>query len=75
MTTDTEDLSANAETPDDINRLIAEAEERGYKRGLNEQIRKQMEEPGVWEAIGRKPETPQAAFEILARQRPSIWND
>lgn len=65
MATDTEN----------IDRLIAEAEERGYKRGLNEQIRKQMEEPGVWESPAREAETPPAAFEILARQRPSIWND
>lgn len=75
MTTNPEELSTGAETTDDINRLITEAEERGYRRGLNEQIRKQMEEPGVWEGPGRPPENRPETFEILARQRPSIWND
>lgn len=28
---------------------LAEAEERGYQRGLNEQISKKMELPGEWE--------------------------
>ena len=57
-----------------LGQQLAEAEERGYRRGLEEQIRAKMGEPGVWES----PQQPAAVaeepgFRILADRRRSIW--
>lgn len=56
-----------------LNQIIAEAEQRGYERGLNAQIDKQMERPGVWEQPPQ-PDNPEE-YQILAFPRPSIWNN
>lgn len=61
-----------------LEQQLAEAEERGYRRGLNEQIESRMNEPGTWEgtasatepAPGAAPE----AFRILGSRRRSIWD-
>ena len=57
-----------------LEQQLAEAEERGYRRGLEEQIRAKMGEPGVWES----PQQPAAVaeepgFRMLADRRRSIW--
>lgn len=54
---------------------LAEAEERGYRRGLNEQIEKKMREPGVWEGPGQAAPEETQGFEILSEVRKSIWED
>lgn len=57
----------------DLAQQLAEAEERGYRRGLNEQIESKMREPGVWEGPeGGQPESP-GGFEILSNMRRSFW--
>lgn len=56
-----------------IEKLIAEAEERGYRRGLNEQIEQQMKQPGVWEAETAAP-TADTAPTVLANRPRSIWD-
>lgn len=54
---------------------IAQAEERGYQRGLNEQLTRRMAEPGEWEepqsASGLSLES---GFQVLATHRRSIWD-
>ena len=60
--------TADSPAPD-IDRLIAEAEERGYKRGRNESIQELMEQPAP--AVS---ETEQSEILILSNIRPSIWS-
>ncbi|MCM1309805.1 MAG: hypothetical protein NC301_02125 [Bacteroides sp.] len=61
-------------TPAGFEQQLAEAEERGYRRGLNEQIEKRMQEPSLWESPGQKAaEEPQQGFEILNTIHKSIW--
>lgn len=78
-----EETSADAETaPEaaeeepDWQALIAEAEERGYLRGRNENIAQLMERPGVFERLGCevREEAPTGGVEILSRERRSIWD-
>lgn len=58
-----------------LEQQIAEAEERGYRRGLNEQIAAKMNEPGMWESASRDaaPEAAAEGFRILDSRRKSIW--
>lgn len=61
--------------PADIERQLAEAEERGYRRGLNEQIESKMREPAMWEGPdGGTPSQP-SGFQILEGLRGSIWDE
>lgn len=54
---------------------LAEAEERGYRRGLEEQVRAKLQEPGVWESPQQATEpAEQPGFRILADRRRSIWD-
>jgi hypothetical protein len=60
-----------------VEQLVAEAEERGYKRGLNEQIAVRMSEPSVWEPTAQ-PVAQAAAgggngYQVLEERRRSIW--
>ena len=61
---------------DDANlqQLLAEAEQRGYQRGLNEQISSKMQEPAVWESNAQTPPPTPQEFQILASPRTSIWD-
>ncbi len=57
-----------------IEQQLAQAEERGYQRGLNEQLTRKMAEPGEWE----EPQSASAAatdgsYQILSTHRQSIW--
>ena len=61
----------------DIASLIAEAEERGYLRGRNEQIAMEMRSPSLWETKREpsetlEPDKPQPL--ILNHLRPSVWD-
>ncbi len=59
-----------------LEQQLAEAEERGYRRGLQEQIKSKMSEPGVWESPQQAAEAAtQPGFRILAERRRSIWED
>ncbi|MDE7110442.1 MAG: hypothetical protein K2O38_00900 [Muribaculaceae bacterium] len=66
----------NTSNDEEIRRMLAEAEERGYNRGINEQLEKQMHTPGVWEStLPNATDNPAApGFEILANVRRSIWD-
>lgn len=55
-----------------LKELLAEAEERGYQRGLNAQIEQEMKRPGIWEQAPQE-EPPEDAFQILARPIRSVW--
>ncbi|MCX4331385.1 MAG: hypothetical protein OSJ24_04205 [Muribaculaceae bacterium] len=61
-----------------LEQQLAEAEERGYRRGLNEQIESRMNEPGTWEgtapAATPTPGPTPEAFRILGATRRSIWD-
>ncbi|MDE6513808.1 MAG: hypothetical protein K2L05_06460 [Muribaculaceae bacterium] len=60
-----------------LEQQLAEAEQRGYRRGLEEQIKAKMNEPGVWESpqpAGAKVDT-QPGFRVLAERRRSIWDN
>ncbi len=60
----------------DIEALIAEAEERGYKRGRNERIEELMQAPGTWETPAPAPAAPTDACNevmILNSMRRSVW--
>lgn len=59
-------------TDTDLQKLISEAEERGYNRGLNEKIEKQMATPGVWEQPESPPEP--ETYQILSNRPRSIWD-
>lgn len=64
-------------------RLIAEAEQRGYLRGLNEAAEQRMEQPTLFEDLARRrekagnkadpvPDDPAAGF--LSRISRSVWD-
>jgi membrane-bound ClpP family serine protease len=60
-----------------VEQLVAEAEERGYKRGRNEQIAMRMSEPSVWEPTDRSVAEAAASggggYQVLGERRRSIW--
>lgn len=71
-------MTANdEENPLDIDALIAEAEQRGYLRGLNERAEKQLQRPSV----GSAPEQERREYTaennevmILNNIRKSVWD-
>lgn len=65
----------------EFRRLLAEAEERGYKRGVNEQLRKALDQPDLFadlarERAGRPTSTneDQLSSKFLKTIRPGIWD-
>ena len=77
-TEETPEAESPAESvPDvpDIERLVAEAEERGYKRGRNERIAELMENPSAAD-VSLPDDAPAEEPEILILNniRPSIWD-
>lgn len=66
---DNSGMSGNPETPATHEAAIAEAEERGYRRGLEEASRRQLDRPAMWQ-----PVAPDAASAFLASRRPSVWD-
>lgn len=61
-------------TAPDLEQLLAEAEERGYRRGLNEKITDIMKSPGEFENNISAESNRSAPPEVLANNRPSIWD-
>lgn len=65
-----------APSADELAAMLAEAEQRGYLRGRNEQIELAMRAPSLWHESA--PPCDDAAEElqpaILANLRPSVWN-
>lgn len=60
---------------DELERMLAEAEERGYKRGRNESIARLMEHPEqVDPELTGTPSGSDPEILILANIRPSIWS-
>lgn len=76
-TTAAEEATTEAAQPD-WEALLAEAEERGYRRGRNENIAQLMERPGVFERLATGVREADGAdtgrVEILTRERRSIWD-
>lgn len=62
-------------TPEEIEQMMAEAEQRGYLRGRNEQIEQLMEAPTGYETetLGEGGHL-QGEPMILGNLKPSIWN-
>lgn len=60
----------------DVEKLIAEAEQRGYLRGVNEQIEKRMAQPGLLEIATDDTDTQASSRQcrILNVVRPCIWD-
>lgn len=76
---ETENRHAATETEQpDIADLLADAEQRGYLRGRNENIAQLMRRPGVFERMpdARSSAEHDAGSEImvLTRERVSIWD-
>lgn len=64
-----------APTPEEIERMVAEAEQRGYLRGRNEQIEQLMEAPTGYETetLGEGGHLKGEPM-ILGNLKPSIWD-
>jgi len=59
----------------DMERLLAEAEERGYTRGRNERITELMEHPSQADpSLHDTPPCGEPRILILDNIRPSIWD-
>ena len=62
----------------DVDRLVAEAEQRGYLRGRNEAISEAMTSRPLWEnsrlTEARALEQPDPASLFLSRLRPDVWD-
>lgn len=59
--------------------MVAEAERRGYLRGRNESIGELMKRPGMFERMpdvreARMDDREVPGFDLLARERVSIWD-
>lgn len=68
----------SAPSSPDLDRLIAEAEQRGYLRGRNEAISEAMTTRPLWEnsrlTEARALEQPDPASLFLSRLRPDVWD-
>lgn len=64
-----------APTPEEIEQMVAEAEQRGYLRGRNEQIEQLMEAPTGYETetLGEGAHLKGEPM-ILGNLKPSIWD-
>lgn len=64
-----------APTPEEIEQMVAEAEQRGYLRGRNEQIEQLMEAPTGYETetLGEGGHLKGEPM-ILGNLKPSIWD-
>lgn len=68
-----DDVSLNAA---DVERLVAEAEERGYLRGRNERIDEFMGAPALWQpSHSGGGEMPATHVMILDNLKRSVWED
>lgn len=71
-------------SPEDVGRLVAEAEQRGYMRGVNEQLSKLMEQPTLYEDLARRKNKSRSlpdesdedplTSRFLSDIQPGIWD-
>lgn len=73
--------SASQAAEPDIARLLADAEQRGYLRGLNERAAQAMDTPRLWANPRRMAQEEQLAaeaddpdFGFLTHIRPGVWD-
>lgn len=75
--------SAESVSREELERAVAEAEQRGYRRGRNEMLSQPMRRNGIWEQPHRQDDAFDVAAEsddadddlvLLRRIRPSIWD-
>lgn len=57
----------------DVDKLIAEAEQRGYMRGRNEAARNFINQPAMFEEV-RAESKPVQSSPLLSSRRVSIWD-
>ncbi len=76
------DVLAGVDVPEALSRhfggsdgILAEAEQRGYLRGLNEAAEARMKEPSMYEQPVPKqpPVAPEGTDSLFAGRRRSIW--
>lgn len=59
----------------EVDSMLADAEERGYRRGLNKQIELKMQQPAVDnETYAAEPQRRAEQLLILRRLRRSVWD-
>lgn len=63
----------------DIEAMLAEAEQRGYLRGCNEQIETLMQQPDLWHGTpagsAARTDDDEPQILILNHIRPSVWDE
>lgn len=74
----------NDDDDERIAKLVAEAEQRGYTRGLNERLTEQMNQPALYEDLARRSAGPSASNPaptddpltsgFLSAVRASVWD-
>lgn len=78
-TPDVQSTEPEAQPTPDISRMLEEAEQRGYLRGLNEQAERAMATPVLWENPRRTEQEqtldePDPDFGFLTHLRPGVWD-
>lgn len=72
--TATEDDPRAVLTPEELDRLVSEAEERGYLRGRNEAVETLMSRPGHRKPAEAEDDDGEDAVMILREMRRSVWD-
>lgn len=72
--TATEDEPTAVLTPEELDRLVSEAEERGYLRGRNEAVETLMNRPGHRKPAETEDDDGDDAVMILREMRRSVWD-
>lgn len=74
---DTAPECADSESADTLAALLAEAEERGYRRGREEALAQLVSEQGMWQPVGYAASPAgrmtRAADGFLSGLRPGVW--
>lgn len=77
------EATESPEPEQDLNQLIAEAEQRGYLRGLNEKLSGQLHQPALYADLAReKTDRPaedtadcdSLTSRFLSNIRPGVWD-
>lgn len=72
--TATEDEPTAVLTPEELDRLVNEAEERGYLRGRNEAVETLMNRPSHRKPAEAEEDDGEDAVMILREMRRSVWD-
>ncbi len=72
--TATEDEPRGVLTPEELDCLVSEAEERGYLRGRNEAVETLMNRPGHRKPAESEDDDGEDAVMILREMRRSVWD-